>query len=199
MFQRAAWHMQDQIFRRAVQPQGCPNGAQQCLFSTSQDRENPAIKPHKMLKLMLSGQSGTTNPNGKVLTPISPFRAKPTVSGKPLSLKNANYRNSLLISRKRVWSKTLLFNTSPALQRCIPIWGTALRLWSEFTSRIQAGLQVNEGAPSVSSRWCTRQLDVPQTWACSDSSFAANMRAQVSVFGINDSFQNKHGEFFELI
>lgn len=102
MFQRAAWHMQNQIFTRAVQPKGCPNGAQQCLFSTSQDRENPATKPHKMLKLMSSGQCGTTSPNGKVLTPISPSRAKWTVSGKSLSLKNANYRNSLLISRNRV-------------------------------------------------------------------------------------------------
>lgn len=152
-----------------------------------------------MLKLTPRNQSGTTSPNGKVLTPISPFRAKWTVSGKPLSLKNANYRNSLLISRHRVQSKILLFNTSPASQRCIPIWGTALGLWSEFTSRIQAGLQVNEGASAVSSHWCTWQLDELQTWACSDSSFAANVCAQVSVFQINDSFQNKHGEFLDLI
>lgn len=30
------------------------------------------------------------------------------------------------------------------------------------------------------------------------TSFPANVHAQVSVFGINDSFQNKHGEFLEL-
>lgn len=52
---------------------------------------------------------------------------------------------------------------------------------------------------SLAHTGARRQLDVLQIRACSDSSFAANVCAQVSVFGINDSFQNKHGEFLELI
>lgn len=72
IFQRAAWHRWDRVFRRAVQPQGCINGAWQCLLSTSEGRENPATKPPKMFKLTVSGQSGTSGPNGKVLIPIPP-------------------------------------------------------------------------------------------------------------------------------
>lgn len=90
-----------------------------------------------MLKLMLSGQSGTTNPNGKVLTPIPPFSAKQHQE-KPFHLK---MQITGILYLYPVRNQILLFNTT---------------------------------------------------------SFPANVHAQVSVFGINGSFQNKHGEFLEL-
>lgn len=53
----------------------CSHRAEQCLLSTPGSRENPATD-HKMLRLTVRGQSGTSDPSGKAFIPIPPSPAE---------------------------------------------------------------------------------------------------------------------------